>query len=891
MEARGRMSEPAPVRPGRGHGSGHAFLIQAGTVYQGAHEMKGVSGVSLQDAGRSLRPGEEVNTHRKVAGSAGADGDPGACGRRSAGSSVAAGDVAGERAVVVPVATPETAGQRTLYVRHPGDVVRVTLGAVLVTACSLIASLESVSDVETGLFHAVNSLPSWLYGPLWLVMQLGSLGAVFAVAALAALLRRFRLGLELLAAGLLAYYSAIGLKHLVGRARPAELVSDVIVRGSAASHGLGFPSGHAAVSFALTATAVPFLARRWRRVIWILPLTVGFARVFAGVHFPLDVAGGFALGYTMGALVHLVAGAPGGRVTAGQVEQALRRAGIDVTAVRPAKVDARGSTPFLADTADGAAVFVKAVGADQRDADLLFKLWRSLAYRDLDDEKPFRSAKRQIEVEALLDLLAARAGVRTPDVVALSELEDGTTLLAHQGLRASGLDTADAARLSDAVLRDLWTQVCLLHRARLAHRDLRLANVMLDEDGRSWVVDFGFAEASAPDRALHRDVAELLASQSAKVAPGRAVAAAVSALGAGEVAGALPYLSPAGLASATRDALAALPGRLDDLRRAAAEAAGVTVPRPVRFARVDPRVLLGVAGAGVLLYAVPALVASDKVGQVLSDAKWGLLAPTLVAYAATFPGAVEVLRGAAGRLIGWGRTLLVTVASSYANRASPSAMGRTMLDTAYLRTTGLGAEEAEQAVATGSAAGALVHLIVFVLVAAGVLVAPHSGRGAFDTAGGVAAVLVVVLLAAGLAWWRGDRRRWATRLRRGACGLREVLHSPARAARLLGGSAVVTLGYTIAFTGATLTVIPHTAGLGAALVYLAALPVASLLPVPGGVGVLDTLLVAGELLDGASIVPAIVAVLLFRLITYWLIIPAGFFAYRRLTRQQEPESA
>jgi undecaprenyl-diphosphatase len=703
-------------------------------------------------------------------------------------------------------------------------------------------------------------------------------------------LRRFRLAVELLAAGLVAYYAAIGLKHLVGRGRPAALVSDVIVRGAAA-HGLGFPSGHAAVSFALTAVAVPFLARRWRRVIWVLPLTVGFARVFVGAHFPLDVAGGFALGYTVGALVHLVAGAPSGRVTPGQVESALRRAGIDVVAVRPANVDARGSTPFFAETGPGAMVFVKAVGADQRDADFLFKLWRSLAYRNLDDEKAFRSAKRQIEVEALHDLLAARAGVRTPGVVALSELADGTTLLAHEGLRAAGLDTADAARLSDAVLRDLWAQVALLHQARLAHRDLRLANVMLDEDGRPWVVDFGFAEDSASDRALRRDVAELLASQSAKVSPERVVAAAVSALGAEEVAGALPYLIPAGLSSATRTSLKALPGRLDELRRVAAGAAGTTAPRPVRFGRVDPRVLAGVVAAGVLLYAVPALVASEKVGYVLSHANWALLAPTLAAYAATFPGAVEVLRGAAGRVIGWAQTLLVTVASSYANRAGPPAMGRTMLDTAYFQAAGLGPEEAAEATATGSAAGAVVHLITLVLVAVGVIIAPHSGRGTFDTTAGVAAILVVVILAFGVAWWRAGRRRWAEHLQRGARGLRGALDSPARAARLLGGSALVTLGYTVAFAGATLTVIPHTAGLGAALVYLAALPVASLLPVPGGVGVLDTLLVMGELLDGASIVPAIVTVLLFRLITYWLVLLPGFFAYRRLTRQQEPQTA
>ena len=113
--------------------------------------------------------------------------------------------------------------------------------------------------------------------------------------------------------------------------------------------------------------------------------------------------------------------------------------------------------------------------------------------------------------------------------------------------------------------------------------------------------------------------------------------------------------------------------------------------------------------------------------------------------------------------------------------------------------------------------------------------------------------------------------------------IRVALGSPGRAARLFGGSAVVTLGYTCAFAGATLIVIPHTAGLGAALVYLAALPVASLLPVPGGVVVLDALLVAGELLDGAGIVPAIVAVLLFRPLTYWLVLVPGFFAYRQLT--------
>jgi undecaprenyl-diphosphatase len=474
------------------------------------------------------------------------------------------------------------------YVRHPGDVVRLVVGSIVLAGCSMIASLARLTSFETALFHVVNSLPSWLYRFFWLVMQLGTIGAVFVMASVALISRRIRLALELIVGGLVAYYAAIGLKNLVERDRPAALISGVIVRGSPVT-GLGFPSGHAAVSAALAATAVPFLARRWRRWIWLLPITVGVARVFVGAHLPLDVAGGFILGWTVGAAVHLVAGSPSGRVSEAQVREALNRAGLTVAAVRPAKVDARGSTPFFAQRTDGTGLFVKAVGADQRDADLLFKLYRFVVYRALDDEQPFTSAKRQLEVEALLDLLAAKAGVRTPDVVAIATLEDGTTLLAHRSVDGTGLDTIDPVRLTDEVLEDLWQQIAMLHAARLAHRDLRLANVMLDVSNSPWLVDFGFAQASVTDRALARDIAEMLASQSTSIEPARAVTAAITTLGPSTVAGALPYLTMPGLSGATRSSLSVQPGRLDELREAAASQLQIPVPSTARLTRFRPR--------------------------------------------------------------------------------------------------------------------------------------------------------------------------------------------------------------------------------------------------------------------------------------------------------------
>ena len=74
----------------------------------------------------------------------------------------------------------------------------------------------------------------------------------------------------------------------------------------------------------------------------------------------------------------------------------------------------------------------------------------------------------------------------------------------------------------------MWAQLALLRRHRIAHRDLRLANVFLADDGDAWIIDFGFSELAASDHLLATDLAELLASSATKVGAERAVAAGVA---------------------------------------------------------------------------------------------------------------------------------------------------------------------------------------------------------------------------------------------------------------------------------------------------------------------------------------------------------------------------
>jgi membrane-associated phospholipid phosphatase len=137
-----------------------------------------------------------------------------------------------------------------------------------------------------------------------LARALSSLGLVgyitcFAVVVFVIWRRRFReaiLALAVLAVGQLL---RLNISILVHRPRPPR------VDGLVATRGYAFPSGHAMTSVLIcglvVALAWPWLANRIRRTIAVAAATAialidGAARAYLGVHWPLDVLGGWALG-------------------------------------------------------------------------------------------------------------------------------------------------------------------------------------------------------------------------------------------------------------------------------------------------------------------------------------------------------------------------------------------------------------------------------------------------------------------------------------------------------------------------------------------------------------------------------------------------------------------
>jgi glycosyltransferase 2 family protein len=417
------------------------------------------------------------------------------------------------------------------YTRHPSDAVRVVLGSAVLAVTTVAIHRDFVGDREAALFRAVNelALPSWTWPGVWLVMQLGVIGAVPLVALLALATRRLRLALDAVLAAGSIYLIAKLVKEFVQRGRPQTLLEDVNILGEPA-RGLGYVSGHSAVAVALATVASPYLGRRARRVAWILAGCVCLSRMYVGSHLPFDVIGGAALGWAAGSLVLFVLGAPDPRPSLAKLRAVLSEHGLDPAGLEPVGDDVRRSTCYVTGGGEGPELFVKVVVAEWRDRDLLWRAWRRLTRRSQNRPVRVGSPHHEVEHEASMALLAARAGVRAPEVLLVRSFDNGAGMLVEQRIAGRDLAHMEAAEVDDALLTELWRQLGLLHQAGIAHGDLVPANWMIDERRQPWLVDYDQARAASGTALLERDRAELLAALGALVGPERARRAAETTL-------------------------------------------------------------------------------------------------------------------------------------------------------------------------------------------------------------------------------------------------------------------------------------------------------------------------------------------------------------------------
>ena len=220
---------------------------------------------------------------------------------------------------------------------------------------------------------------------------------------------------------------------------------------------------------------------------------------------------------------------------------------------------------------------------------------------------------------------------------------------------------------------------------------------------------------------------------------------------------------------------------------------------------------------------------------------------------------------------------------------TPAAVGGVALNVRYLRKAKLSAADAAASVGVTQVMSFAVFGVLVVISAAiagsskaaKALTPPHWAYIALAILVGLA--LIVLALPAG-------RRQLLKRVGSVASQviprLLDVAQRPAKLAQGVGGTVLVSLAYI-----ACLAASVHAVGDGhiplasIAVVYLAGNAAGSFIPTPGGIGAVETALSLALAGAGMPAAQAITAVLLFRTVTFWLPVLAGWVSLHYLQRR------
>ena len=778
-------------------------------------------------------------------------------------------------------------------IRKPIDLLRCTTSGIeiIVLAVAGIAASATTTGVETDITGASARFPYALRVVAPTVALFAILIIPVALAVRQVVRRQVQSLAEAVATGLLAGSVAAVANIALQRGFAERLYDAIIMSRPDASHVAALdPYLAGLVAYA---TIIGLSGRPgWRNALWLAIGVYGLVHLAATDTTLLSFLLTLLIGRTIGLGVRYAAGSRSLRPSAAEIATALNSADRQLTGISRIRPGLRSpkrtaSRQYAATTSTGDRLDITVYDRDQQAAGAFYRLYRSLLLRSPVSRGAPLSADRTVERRALLSYAAEDAGAPTPALRAVVRAGPEATVLAYDHHAGTTLAERNPG-CTDAELRNIWDAVHVLHEHRVTHRSLTADRILLTGDDQVMLLDLGDGDVAASDLQVRLDVAQLLAELALYVGPERSADLALEKAGADELVGVVPLLQRVALARSTRAELRRRRDVLPALRQRLLAAVPGGEVTPVRLERIRFRSLVTLVASVAAAYLLAGELARVSLGHALqtSDWHWGLVA--LALSAVTYVGAALELSGFVSERLNFTRTLLAQLAGSFVTLVTPAAVGGAALNIRYLQRRKVPAPVAAASVGVSQLAAIVLHILLLVVsiavagAAAKEPFRPPPTWSYFVLAGLVVAALGVLAVPAGR---RLLRARVQPMLGQVLPRLLEVAQQPRKLAEGIGGALLLSVAYILCLAACVRAFHGSAALASIAVVYLTGSALGSIIPTPGGIGAVEAALTAGLVAAGLHGTEAASAVLLFRLLTFWLPVPFGYAALNYLERK------
>jgi len=767
-------------------------------------------------------------------------------------------------------------------IRRPLDLARfaVAISLVLGTIALGYFATSTTAGLDTDIEGGVALLPSLVVLALNVVGGIGSLGLPIAGSISLIVRRRLRQLFDSLVALFLAVTVLSIVSIVIGGLDNPRLL--IAMAGSTSSaNGSTAPILGGILAFI---TVARLMSRRpWNvlssvvmvSLILVTLLSSGIA--LAGIGFSL------AVGWAIGLLTRYALGTSTTRPSGAAVAAAMERGGYPITELRIANLTSRGRR-YSAITRNGDPLRITILDRDLEGAGLVNAAWTSLRLRDEPGKGAF-NLRKAVEHAALVAYAAQAAGAPVPRLLLATEVGPDSVALVYQQI--PGTPFNELTDITDTELDSAWRAIRTLHEHQMSHRALSSRHLLRGPENSTWLLGTDQGSIAASDVAIRLDLAELLCSLAMLTSVERSVSSARRVLGSDAIARALPALQPVALSPGTRKALRKHKGMIIALRDAIVELRPDADTEQIQFQRIKPRTLVMIVVGTIAGYVLLSQLTSVDLGNLFSTANWSWVLGAFGFSLITYAGAAWSLSGFVPEKLSFGRTVLAQVAGDFATLVSPPALGAIAINVRYLQKSGLHPALAAASVGVSQVAAFATH--IGLLLAFGIAAGTQADF-TFDppiwAVVGVAAVAVILLaLLAVSAVRRLISKRIGPLIKEVVPRMVTIAQRPTKLLEGIGGILLLNLAYVgvlyacvQAFDGSLSIAV-------VAVVYLAGATICQAAPTPGGLGAVEAALAAGLTAAGLDAGLAVSAVLLYRLLTFWLPTLPGYWSFNYLTKK------